>query len=194
MRKRTPSRGAPGAVAGPDLPRIPEPVSLVVADEQGAEVCSAAGGLGVAADHELLPEHALELQPVFGATVRIGRNGTLGDQPLPAGAAGLREATLRPVAPGLTDPQPLRRPDRLLEPGAALDQRPRGEILFACFEEVEDAVDDRGRFDQCRRRVRDAESVLQPAEGRLLAVEHDDLAVQQEPVRRWAASAACSSG
>src|SRR5262245_30416020 len=50
-----------GAVARPDLPRIPKPISLVVADEQGAEVGAAAGGVGVAADHELLPEHAFEL-------------------------------------------------------------------------------------------------------------------------------------
>ncbi|HEY6607243.1 MAG TPA: hypothetical protein VIZ44_12895 [Gaiellaceae bacterium] len=37
------------AVAGGDLPRVPEPVRLVVADEQGAEVGPAAGGVGVAA-------------------------------------------------------------------------------------------------------------------------------------------------
>src|SRR5262245_24701431 len=83
-----------GAVAGPDLPRISEPVRLVVPARQGAEVGSAAGRLVVPADHELLPEDALELQPVLGATARIGRIGTLGDQPFPARAASLRESTL----------------------------------------------------------------------------------------------------
>src|SRR5262249_22215682 len=104
-----------GGVARPDLPGIPQPISVVVANEQGADVGRAAGRLVVPADHELLPEDALELQPVLGATTRIRRIGALGDQTFPARAACLGEPTLRLVAPGFAELKVLRRPDRFFE-------------------------------------------------------------------------------
>src|SRR6516165_5007759 len=50
---------------GADLAGVPEPmVVVVVADEDRAETNAGSGGVGPAADHELLTGRALELLPV----------------------------------------------------------------------------------------------------------------------------------
>src|SRR5690242_2100791 len=51
-------------VAGAHLPGVPEPIVLVVADEQRPEFDPASAGIGVPADHQLLLPRALQLQPV----------------------------------------------------------------------------------------------------------------------------------
>src|SRR5262249_45293871 len=132
-----------GAVAGSDLARITEPTLLVVADEERPEVRAAAGRIRVAADDQLLLPRALQLQPVPRATRGVRRIGALGDQALPARPACLGEATLRVAAPRFAHLQPDARPQRLRQPGAALAQRPTGEVLAVELEQVEDAVDDR---------------------------------------------------
>src|SRR5205823_3201003 len=87
-------------VAGADLPGVPQPAVLVVADKQGTEVRPAAGGIGVTADDELLLPGALQLQPVLRAAGDVRCAGALGDEPLPAGPAGVGEPPPGVVAPG----------------------------------------------------------------------------------------------
>src|SRR5581483_8902519 len=79
---------------GPDLARILEPAVAVVAQEQRAELDTRAARFGIAADHELLPMLALELEPVLRARGHVRALGPLGNQPLPALAAGLLEQGL----------------------------------------------------------------------------------------------------
>ena len=64
---------------------------VVVAEQQCAEVAPRALRIRPATDDELLALLALELQPVRRATGGSRAIGALGDQPLPAGLARLRE-------------------------------------------------------------------------------------------------------
>jgi hypothetical protein len=83
------------AEPGADLARVDQfAVTVVVTEEQRAESDPGALRVGVAADDELLPVLALELQPVPVASALVGGIGPLGDQALPAVPAGLREVLL----------------------------------------------------------------------------------------------------
>ena len=88
-------------VAGPDLPGVAESAFLVVTDEKGAEIGPAAGGIGVAADDELLLPDAFQLQPILRASSDVRHVGALCDETLPAGSASLGEPPLSVVPPGL---------------------------------------------------------------------------------------------
>ena len=179
----------------PTLPAYLSRAVLVIPDEQRAEVGPAAGGIGVTADHELLLPDAFELQPVPRAARDVRRLRALGDQPLPARPARLREPPLRVVAPRFAELQRRARPDRLRQPRAALEQRPISEIVAVELEQVKDAEDDRIRGHALRRGVRDPEALLEPAERRLLPVERDHLAVEQElPVSAGSATARADLG
>ena len=72
------------------------------------------------------------------------------------------------------------RPDRLGQPGPALDERPAGEILPVDLQQVEDAVDDRVLGHLLGGRPAGPEALLESGEGRLVAVEGHHLAIEQE--------------
>src|SRR5580704_5386214 len=86
-----------GVEPGPDLARVLELFVPVVAEQERAELDARAPRLGEAADDELLPVLALELQPVARASRDVRAVRALGDEALPAFAARLLEV-LRPVA------------------------------------------------------------------------------------------------
>src|SRR3954447_10388712 len=77
-------RQRPGVEPGADLAGVAQDAVLVVADEQRAEADARALRLGEAADHDLLLEEALELEPVTRAAGAVRRIGALGDHALPA--------------------------------------------------------------------------------------------------------------
>lgn len=70
-------------------------------------------------------------------------------------------------------------PKRAQHGRAALAQGPAGEIFAVELEHVEHAIEDRVGGHPLRRWPGDPETLLQPAEGRLLAVVGDQLAVDQ---------------
>ena len=75
--------------AGADAARVDEAaVAIVHAQQQRAELGAGALRIGVAADHELLPRHALDLQPCLPAPGGVGRVLPLRHDALEAHAAG----------------------------------------------------------------------------------------------------------
>ena len=74
--------------------------------------------------------------------------------------------------------------ERAGEPCAALDERQLREIRAVDLQQVEDAVDDRMRRDQGGRGAGCPETLLEPAERGLVAVERDDLAIEQQGAAR----------
>ena len=135
----------------------------------------------------------------FSQSLRAARDvrrlRALGDQPLPARPARLREPPLRVVAPRLAELQRRARPECLRQPRAALEQRPISEIVAVELEQVKHAEHDRIRGHPLAERVRDPEALLEPAERRLLPVERDHLAVEQKlPASLRSATAAADLG
>src|SRR5271166_645826 len=172
-----------GAEARTHLPGIGESRPLVVAHEERAEVGPAAARIGVAADDELLLPGALELQPVPRAARRVARVNALGDQALPARSAGVEETPLGIAMPGLAQLQAISRAHRSRQPGTALAERPRAEILALDLENVEGVVHDGKPLHQLARRLDHAQALLQPPEGRLAVLEGHHLTVEQKPRR-----------
>src|SRR3984893_1626840 len=70
--------------AGADLSHEDEIVAVVVADEQRTETGARALRIGKAADHELLRELALHLQPEPRSSVLVRRASPLGDHAFPS--------------------------------------------------------------------------------------------------------------
>src|SRR6185503_18682657 len=74
--------------AGPDAPAIAQlPSGFVDAEEQRAESCARAGGVGEAADDELLAAEALRLEPRAVAAAAVGGVPALGHDAFEAGLA-----------------------------------------------------------------------------------------------------------
>src|SRR5690606_30802243 len=73
------------AETGAGVPGVDEVVAIVVAEQDGAEVLTAAARLGPPPHHELLRSLQLQLDPVVGAlSGPVGRIDPLRDDPLPA--------------------------------------------------------------------------------------------------------------
>src|SRR5439155_27145298 len=82
-------------VPGPDLPRVDETaVAVVDADEESAQPHPGTLGIGEAADHDLLLEVALDLQPAACPPGGIGHVPALGDDPFHSHAARVLEDLL----------------------------------------------------------------------------------------------------
>src|SRR4030081_396633 len=79
---QTEQRG--GVETSPHLAGVFELAPIVVTDEKRAKADPASGGIGEAADHQLLFVDAFELQPVGGSSVDVFAVSALRDQPLEA--------------------------------------------------------------------------------------------------------------
>src|SRR6185503_6422392 len=89
LRAQLEQRGV--RVAGADLAGVAQLVAVVVADEQRAEPDPAALGVGEPADHELLAQQTLGLDPGGAAARSIRLIAPLGDDALEAALARQRE-------------------------------------------------------------------------------------------------------
>ena len=101
-------------------------------------------------------------------------------QPDPQARANLRSEV---AAPGFAQLERLPWPQSLGQPSATLQQLLGSEVLAVDLEQVEDAEDDRIGGHLLAGRSRDPQSLLKPAEGRLVAVEGHHFAVEQQLAR-----------
>ncbi len=185
-----PDRGEAGLVeAGAHLRdvdearRVRRPV--VEAEVQRPEVPARALGIGVAADHELLPLLALDLDPVAGAPAGIGALRLLGHDPFePLGGGRLEERDTLPGDVVAVAHRPERRHE---EPQAllALDEGPAAQVAIVEHEAVEEDAHRgpalRGHRDLAR--VGERHAGLQALEARpARVVQRHDLAVDHEAV------------
>ena len=146
-----------------------------VAEQQAADLAARAVAIGEAADHELLAQRALELQPGLAALRHVGRVGALDDDAFELHAA----APPRASAPASAGNAWLRRirslgacVEQLAEQRAARAQRHLAQVVAVEERQVEDEI-----LDRLARRVVDR--VLQRVEvGQAVRVHHDDLAVE----------------
>ena len=73
--------------AGADVAGVGQHALLVRAEEQAADLAARAVAVGEAADHELLAQRALQLEPGLAALRHVGRVGALDDDALELHAA-----------------------------------------------------------------------------------------------------------
>src|SRR5262249_6345890 len=172
---------------GAHLGNVDQLAPVVEAQMQSAEVRPRALRHRVAADHELLPELALDLQPVARALRGIRAVALLRDHALEALLAGGGEkirAVLEHVVAEVDDPA-----RRHQEPQALLPRRERQPPQVASVE-PERVEEDRADGHLAPRaldvgRAREAHTLLEPLEARAPAlVEGDDLAVEGEALER----------
>ena len=157
------------------------------AEHQRAEVLARLARLGPAADDQRLDLLDLQLDPRRAAPIAlVARVGALGDEPFPAlfdrariEAAAVAGGVL--AVPHLRGP---RRAEDAFEPGAAVGEDQRAQVLAAVAQDVEG--DERGPL---RRRLAgdvafalEVHAALQLLEAARLAagVERDDLAVEED--------------
>src|SRR4029450_11037988 len=141
--------GEPGELARVEarthLAAEPQRAVFVVPDQQGSEPRARPMWIAPPQHDELLFVHALELQPVLRAPVRVGSRGTLGDEALPTLLACGTERVLARLV------QVLREADRPLEGERAVqhrlprEQRQRGEVVAVEPDQVEKVEDQRHR-------------------------------------------------
>src|SRR5690606_14802391 len=94
------------AEAGADAPTVDEAsCSVVMTEQEGAEVLRAAGGSSEAADDELLPMEALDLQPGPRAPLFVAAVDAFGDDALQGMAAGVQEDAVALVREVLAETQ-----------------------------------------------------------------------------------------
>src|SRR5207249_723491 len=149
---------------------------------KGAAVRAGALGIGVAADHELLPALALDLEPVARAPAPIRPVGLLGDDALEvSGVAGVEEllAALLDVSAVPEDAGAAR--DQQLQELLALGQRHVPEVVAVDLETVEEhgAYGNLPAPGRDVARVRQSHAALQSLErAAAVLVEGDDLAIE----------------
>src|SRR5580704_17530309 len=166
---------------GPHLARVDQPpLTVVVPEQQGAEAGAAALRVGEPADDQLLVVLALELQPVLGPAGLVGGAGPLGDEPLPAQAAGLGVEPDAVADPVLGEAQRVAEVQQLLQPLVTLAQWLRAQVGAVGPQHVEDVVLDRHGAQLIRGRVGLLHPLLQLGEAGLAVVERDHLAVHHE--------------
>src|SRR5579875_455069 len=162
--------------AGADLARVAQvAMTVVVAEEQRAELGPAAARGGDAADHELLAGLALELQPGAGAGRAIGAVRALGDDALPALGARVGEHRLALAVAVRAQPDRPARREHVAQQPLARPQRQGPHVQAVQPQQVEHVVEDRDRT---------AAAVGEPGEARAPAIERDDLAVDRPPRTR----------
>ncbi len=147
----------------------------MVAHEQGAQTRARPARIGVAADHELLLRHTLQLQPVATAPRPVPPVGAFGDETLPSHATRLLEECRADTVPAVAVGAET---DRIVEVDLrpqsrlALPQRQRAEIVVAEAEHVEQIE------------VAATLALLESREARAVPVERDHLTVDHEPIAR----------
>ncbi|MNS95994.1 hypothetical protein D3C72_1302750 [compost metagenome] len=164
-----------GVEAGADVAGVAQLALRVVhAQQQGAEPAAAALRVGKAADHELLPQRAFELDPRVGARADVGRVVALADHAFQLHAAGGSEHLVRAGLEALAEMEPGRGVglEQPAQQQPALVQRHGAQVVAGVVGEVEGVELDGVR-------ARGLERVLQRLEvGDALRVHHHDLAVQ----------------
>ena len=127
-----------------DVARIEERALVVVAQQEAAHLGGRVGAVGEAADHQLLAQRALELQPGLGARRHVGRIATLQDDPFELHLAGGLEHLRRRGIEGLAEANALAlvRVDDRAQHRAARQQRNLAEIAALVERQVEDEEDD----------------------------------------------------
>jgi hypothetical protein len=118
---------------------------LVDTEQQAADLCRPLAAVDIAADHELLPQLALELEPGLAAARNVGRIGPLGDHALQLQLPGRGQDGRRV---GLEIRAVAHRLLRLLfkqglEQSAAIGECRLAQVVAREEREVEDEVDDR---------------------------------------------------
>src|SRR2546429_3830073 len=170
-----------------DLGDVDQLALVVETQVQRAEMRPRALWHRVAADHELLPELTLDLQPVPRAFRGIGAVALLRDhafQPLLAGGGEKVRAVLQHVVTEVDDAARWHQ-----EPQALLARLERQPTEIAAVENQRVEEDGADRHDAPRAldvgRARQAHALLEPLEARAPAlVERHDLAVQDEARER----------
>ena len=102
-------------------------------------------GIGPPQHDELLFVHALELQPVLRAPVRVGSRGTLGDEALPTLLACGTERVLARLVQVLRETDRPREGERAVQHRLPREQRQRGEVVAVEPDQVEQVEDHRHR-------------------------------------------------
>src|SRR3954452_9473321 len=152
--------------SGAHLARVDEVAVTVVAEQQRAELLARAARRGEPADHELLPVLALELEPVARARGHVRAVRALGDQPLPALAAGLL-VELDPVAVAVRgEPDRVGEAERAAQQALAREQGQAADVTPLEPDDVEYVVEDASVA---------AARVGELREARLAAAERDHL-------------------
>src|SRR5262249_19843499 len=150
---------------------------VVHAEQQRAQSPARTFWRRIAADHELLAQAALELDPIPRAFVPIRAVGALADDAFQTALAGLAAELL--AGSGKPSRKVERRArgrlaERLLQGGSPLDQRQRALIVAEEVRRIEQHVQGlRGASGECLLQRREARSAL--------SIEHADFAV--EPCR-----------
>src|SRR6185369_2572059 len=138
--------------------------------------------IGVARDHQLLAGDALELEPAARALVHVRRVGLLRDQPFPALAARLGEKTLAVLRTMFRITNRIAVTQHPSQQILACELRQRSGAPAVDMEHVEQIEVHRRGGDEPAVRIAYADAALQLREARLLSVEGDDLAVDDEVV------------
>ena len=159
-----------------DLAGVAQTLVLLVAHQQRAEVRARPLRRGEAADHELLLEVALELEPVARAGGRAVRAVcALRDQPFEALAAGLAEQLRAVLVAVRAVAHPPAELEGLAQERLALAQWQVANVAAIVAQQVEHVQED------CHLLPR---APLQPREAGDAVLEGDELAVRDEVVHR----------
>ena len=168
----------------PTLPAYTRSSPVVVRQQQRPQRDPGPLRVGPADHDQLLAGLALELQPPVGPAGGVRRVGPLGDQPLPALAAGLGEVLLAAAAPvRCVADRPLEG-EQGAQPPLAVEQRLAADVLAVGAEHVEDVEVDRHPAAPRLLRAAEVDPRLQPGERRPRALERHHLAVDDEVGRR----------
>ena len=170
-----------GVPARADPADIGERTVALHAEQQRAQTQASTFHGRVAADHELLPGVALDLEPVLAPPGAVGRIDPLGDDPLGP------QATSVTVQVGSAADQMVAKADRVilrqrrqqaLEPPLALQQRLSAQVPAVQMQQVEGEQHQRAGRTLAERRLQ-----LREAADALL-VQHDHLAVDDGSLGR----------
>ena len=111
---------------------------------KGAEIAAGAGGVGVAANDELLAFTAFRFDPGFGAALFVYAVGLFGDDAFEPEFAGVfinREAVAFDVI-AVAYAVVVERGEQLFEQGFALDQRRFREVVAVEIRQVEGVIEE----------------------------------------------------
>ena len=162
---------------GAHLPAEPQITILVVTNEQCPQPRACPTGVRPPDHDELLLVAALELQPVLGPSMRVGRRSSLRDEALPPLLARGTERRLPVLVEMLREADRIVEGEGLAEERLARAQRQGGEVVAIEPDQIEHVVVHRHRGDLNGARSRVLHPCLQTGERRHIAVERDDLAV-----------------
>ena len=168
------------AEAGAHLAAEPQLALFVVADQQRSEPGARPTGIGPPQHDELLLAHALELQPVVRAPVRVRSRGLLGDEALPTLLASGAERDLSLLVQVLGETDRVLEDDRAVQHRLPREQRQRGEVVPVEPDQVEQVEDHRYGRDLYGTRSRVLHPLLQARERGDISAESHDLTVRDQ--------------